>query len=222
MKEGNAEKMNLKEVHRLLGWQKHSTMGKYEDILSLEPLTEFEQGELTQIARDFERYLNADKVSEGLIKALTTFPLLRLAGFYRVPVELKLEEAIACIEVEDEETIITGRFDILAINPNQIPDEQVFWMLIIEAKNSSIELRAGLSQLLVYTYSSLKFQSETWGMLTNGINYQFVHCQSGTYPLYQLFPPLHLFEGDRAVQILQSLKAICQLQKPLTNAILAS
>lgn len=43
-------------------------VGKFTEFFSLEPVTEFEQQVLWQIANDFERYVNAKKLSEGLIK----------------------------------------------------------------------------------------------------------------------------------------------------------
>ncbi|HAA31051.1 MAG TPA: restriction endonuclease subunit R [Cyanobacteria bacterium UBA8553] len=207
----NAEKLTLKDVHRLLGFQKQP-MGEYSTLLSLEPLTTYEHQELLQIAHDFDNYLSAEKVLEGLVKVLTTFPLLRLAGFYRFPVELSLEEGIARIVIEDEDTFITGRFDILAINKTALAGSQPFWILLIESKNSSVDLSAGLPQLLAYAYTSLEYQTSVWGLATNGLNYQFVYLTQGTTPMYQLMPPLHLFETERANQLLQVLKALCKLQ----------
>ena len=45
---------------------------------------------------------------------------MRLARFYRDPIEIRLEEDIADIQIEDEDTIITGRMDILAVNKAKI------------------------------------------------------------------------------------------------------
>lgn len=41
---------------------------------------------------------------------------MRLASFYRFLIKIKLEEDIADILIEDEDTKITGRMDILAVN----------------------------------------------------------------------------------------------------------
>ncbi len=212
----NAEKLTLNEVHRLLGFQKQP-MEAYSNLLSLEPLTAYEHQELVQIANDFDNYLTAEKVSEGLVKVLTTFPLLRLAGFYRFPVELSLEEGIDRIVIEDEDTFITGRFDSLAINKTSTAGGQPFWILLIESKNSLVDLSAGLPQLLTYAYKSLKYQSPVWGLVTNGLNYQFVYLRQGVYPTYQLMPPLHLFEMERATQLLQILKAFRKLQVSISS-----
>lgn len=207
----NAEKLTLRDVHRLLGLQMQLN-GSFTPLLSLEPLTEFEQQELVQIRDDFANYLTAAKVSEGLVKALTTFPLMRLAGFYRFPIEIQLEESIESITIEDEDTIITGRFDILAINQTALEGSKPFWVLVIESKNTSIDLSAGLPQLLTYAFKSLAYQESVWGLVTNGLRYQFVYLRQATPPTYQLMPDLNLLETERAIQLLQVLKAVCNLQ----------
>jgi hypothetical protein len=207
----NAETLTLRDVHRLLGLQMQLN-GSFTPLLSLEPLTEFEQQELVQIRDDFANYLTAAKVSEGLVKALTTFPLMRLAGFYRFPIEIQLEEGIERITIEDEDTIITGRFDILAINQTAPGGSKPFWVLVIESKNSSIDLSAGLPQLLTYAFKSFAYQESVWGLVTNGLRYQFVYLRQATPPTYQLMPDLNLFETERVIQLLQVLKAICKLE----------
>lgn len=207
----NAKKI-LGEVNRLLGFQEHYD-GSFTSLLPLEPLTEFEQQELAQIRNDFRYYLSASKVSEGLIKALTTFPLLRLAGFYRYPIQISLEESIADISIEDEDTIITGRFDILAVNKTAETNASTpLWVLVIESKNSGVEVRQGLPQLLTYAYKSLELQSSVWGLATNGLQYLFAYLKQGNPPTYQLMPELHLMESERSIALLQVLKAICKLQ----------
>ncbi|MEG5059429.1 restriction endonuclease subunit R [Microcoleus sp. A2-C5] len=180
--------------------------------MSLEPLTEFEQLELVQIRNDFREYLSVEKVPEGLVQALATFPLMRLAGFYRSPLKMSLEENIANITIEDEDTTITGRFDILAINKEkQIAADIQFWILVIESKNSMIAPRAGLPQLLTYAYKSLEYQESVWGLATSGEFYQFVNIRRGNPPTYQLMPFLTLMEPESSVVLLQVLKAICKL-----------
>lgn len=208
----NANNLTLAEVHRLLKIEKLPN-GSFSSLLSLEPLTQFEQQELTQISKDFNSYLIEGRVLEGLVKALTTFPLLRLAGFYKSPLKLNLEQDIANIVVEDEDTFITGRLDIVAINKAQKTSTDVqFWVLVIESKNSSIAPSAGLPQLLTYAYQSLESQQSIWGLVTNGELYQFVHIQQGNPPTYQQMPIFSLMDADTSTQLLQVLKAICKLQ----------
>ena len=208
----NAKNLTLNQVSDFLKFQQLFNNDTYPSLLSLEPLTEFEQLELVQIRNDFREYLSFERVSEGLVQALTTFPLMRLAGFYRSPLKMSLEENIANITIEDEDTTITGRFDILAINKEkQIAADIAFWILVIESKNSLIAPRAGLPQLLTYAYKSLEYQESVWGLATSGEFYQFVNIRRGNPPTYQLMPFLTLMEPESSVVLLQVLKAICKL-----------
>ncbi|MFN6560793.1 MAG: restriction endonuclease subunit R [Nostoc sp. ChiSLP01] len=207
----NARNLSLEEVHRLFGFQRQYS-DSFSNYLSLEPLTEAEQQELKQIQNDFDRYLTIGKVSEGQVKFLAVAPLLRLAGFYRYPIEILLEENIADIEVEDEDIKIKGRFDILAISKAKHTNPQTyFWVLLIESKNSQIDISTGLPQLLTYAYKNLDNQKSVWGLTSNGRSYQFVYIEQGNPPIYYLLPELNLMERERSSQLLQILKAICQL-----------
>ena len=208
----NAKNPTLNEVIDLLKLQKLPN-GSFTPLLSLEPLTEFEQQELIQTCEDFDSYLTDGKVSEGQVKLVSVGPLLRLAGFYRSPIKMFLEEGIADIAVEDEGATITGRLDLLAIDKNTLTTTDVpFWILVIETKNSAIDVLAGLPQLLAYAYKSLQHQTSVWGLVTNGARYQFAYIHSGTPPTFQLMPLLNLMDCEPAIQILQVLKAICKLQ----------
>lgn len=207
----NTKELSLGDVHHLLGFQRQYN-SSFTSLLALDRLNELEQQELIQIRNDFDNYLSDSKVSEGIIKALTTFPLLRLAGFYRSPFKISLEENIAPINIVDEDTNITGRLDILAINKNSKINDVPFWVLVIECKNSEIDPLAGLPQLLTYAYKSLAYQPSVWGLTTNGSRYQFVYIQQGNSPTYQLMPFLSLMEPEPAIKILQILKALGKLQ----------
>lgn len=207
-----AKKLTLKQVHQFLKLNKLST-GSFTPLLSLEPITEIEQQELAQIRDDFENYLIDGKVLEGQIKLLVISPLLRLAGFFHSPIKISLEQDIDEIVVEDEDTKITGRFDILAVNKEQPTITDVaFWLLVIEAKNSSINSFEGLPQLLTYAHQSLQQQELVWGLTTNGTDYRFVLIRQGNPATYQQMPLLNLMDSESAIQLLPILKAICQLQ----------
>ena len=212
-----AKKLTLKQVHQFLKLNKLST-GSFTPLLSLEPITEIEQQELAQIRDDFENYLIDGKVLEGQIKLLVISPLLRLAGFFHSPIKISLEQDIDEIVVEDEDTKITGRFDILAVNKEQPTITDVaFWLLVIEAKNSSINSFEGLPQLLTYAHQSLQQQELVWGLTTNGTDYRFVLIRQGNPATYQQMPLLNLMDSESAIQLLQILKAICKLQNSLAQ-----
>lgn len=207
----NARDLTLDEIHAHLGLRR-GFVSAIEDLLSLEPLTEAEQEELDRIREDFDRYLNADKVSEGLVKALVIYPLLRSTGFYRSPITIRLEEAITTIEIPDQDTSIVGRLDILAMSRAESRSAPFFWILVIEAKNSLIDPWAGLPQLLTYAYSSLNQHPSVWALSTNGRSYQFVYLTAGDPVSYQLLPSLDLIHPLRSQPIFQILKGISQGQ----------
>jgi hypothetical protein len=155
---------------------------------------------------DFQAYWQAGKVLESQIQLLVVGPLLRLAGFYRTPINLTLEQAIAEIEIVDDDRTIGGRLDLLAA---QRGGDTPFWILVVESKNSQVEALSGLPQLLTYATEGLKTQEAVWGLTTNGISYYFVQLLAGAVVRYQLLPELNLFDPDRSLQLLQVLKAIC-------------
>ena len=200
-------RLSLNDVHRLLGIQPLYN-GSFTPLLTLEPLTEVEQRELEQIQEEF-RYWSEGKVLEGQVRLVSVAPLLRLAGFNRPPIKLRVEEDIARIYIENEDTYITGRFDVIAVNKstaNPIP----LWILVIESKNTEADVSTGLPQLLAYAFTSLEHQESVWGLVTNGDIYRFVHIRRGEPPTYQFMPILSFLERDRTQTLLQVLKAIIQ------------
>jgi hypothetical protein len=87
-----------------------------------------------QIRDLFRSYYAAEKISEGQIKFLLLAPLMKLAGFYQPSIKISLEENIADISVEDEDTMIKGRMDIFAVNKMQGRIVTTpFWILVIES-----------------------------------------------------------------------------------------
>lgn len=207
----DARNLSLKDVHRLLKIERRLN-NSFTSLLSLEHLKEIEQQDLDEIRNNFYEYYSEDKISEGEVKFLTIAPLMWLAGFYQPTIKITLEEKIAEISVEDEDTIIKGRMDILAVNKTEAKTTTTpFWILVIESKNSSVEALEGLPQLLTYAYKGLEHQESVWGLTTNGLRYQFVYLQQGNPPTYQLLPEVNLIDSERTIQLLQVLKAICNL-----------
>jgi hypothetical protein len=200
-----ANTLSLKDVHQRLGYQRHYA-DRLDELLTLSDLTPAETAELMNIRSEFDRYLVEGAVLEGQVRVLSVHPLLRLSGFNRSPITIRVETAIAPIELPESK--ITGRMDLLAIRMREEgPD---FWVLVVESKESGADAMQGLSQLLTYAYSGLQNQGSVWGLTTNGINYQFVNIQAGQPPQYFLLPELSLLHKDSAVSLLQVLKAICQ------------
>ncbi|MBD1810147.1 restriction endonuclease subunit R [Microcoleus sp. FACHB-SPT15] len=206
----DARNLTLEDVHHFLRYEEYSN-GSITSLLSLEPLTELEQQELSRIRTLFRSYYASRKISEGQVKFLLLAPLMWLAGFYQPNIKIILEENIADISIEDEDTIIKGRMDILAVNRTEAKSTTTpFWILVVESKNSSVEALEGLPQLLTYACKTLENQTSVWGLSTNGLSYWFIHIQQGNPPNYQILPEVNLIDSERSMQLLQVLKAICK------------
>ncbi len=204
----NAKKLSRGEVHRLLDLEPRRN-GAFMPLLSLETLTNHEQAELLRIQQEFLNYWQESKISEGQIRFISVAPLFRLAGFNEPPIRLNIEEDIDRLYVEDEDTYVTGRFDIIAVRREQLAELVTpLWVLVVESKNSEASESAGVAQMLTYAYSSLERQKQVWGLVTNGAMYQFFYIQKGTPSTYLFMPSLDLFTDDRATQLLQVLKAL--------------
>jgi hypothetical protein len=207
----DASSLTMEDVYRLLKFEEHLN-DSITSLLSLEPLTELEHQEVLKIREVFRSYHNAGKVSEGQVRLLPIAQLLWFSGFYQPHIKITLEEGIAQIDIKDEDTIIKGRMDILAVSRLQNRRTITpFWILLIETKNSTIDALEGLPQLLTYAYKNIEEQAAVWGVTTNGMNYQFVYIQQGEHPTYQLLPELSLIRPEQTIQLLQVLKAICKL-----------
>ena len=200
-----AKNLTLNEVHQLMSLQPSLERARFADVLNLPDLTEWEMGEMEQIRIDFQAYWQAGKVLEGQVQLLVLAPLLRLAGYYRSPIQLSLEQAIAEIVLDDDDTRITGRFDLLAARRET---STPLWVLVVESKNSQVDALSGLPQLLTYASRSLMDQESVWGLATNGFSYYFVRLVGDEVRSYQLLPELNLLDGDRALVVLQVLKGI--------------
>jgi hypothetical protein len=203
-----ASELTLADVHRLLHY--HADDGvAFDSLLRLEALTEPEKTELLKIRQDFNRYRLDGQVLEGQVQLLAIAPLLRLSGFFDLPIQMRVEENIERIVIQDGEQQITGRMDLVAFNLTRMNVNQLaFCVLIIESKESQIDALAGLPQLLTYAHPFLAHQPLVWGLTTNGVSYRFVEIRAATPPQYRLMPELNLINVERALPIVQVLKAI--------------
>ncbi len=208
----NARNLSLEDVQRLLGFQEDYN-DSFASLLSLERLTELEQQELLQIRNKFDRLLTTRQVDEGDVSFFVIAPLMHLSGFFRShSILVNSEENIGEFITEDEGIKLTAKFDIIFVNKFiEIKDKTYFLLLVVESKNCSISPTVGLPQLLTYAYESLQNQKSVWGLVSNGQYYQFVYIQQGNPTIYYLMPLLNLMEPKRAVELLQVLKAICQI-----------
>jgi hypothetical protein len=211
-----AKDIKLDEVRELLGFEM-IRQGRFEDFLELAPLALAEQVGLEGISSELFDYIENGRISEGQAQLVAVAPLLRLAGYSRAPmtsgrsktIEYRVEENIGSIYIEDRDTYIRGRFDIVAVNRKiQADEKNLLWILVVESKNMGASEYVGIAQMLTYAYTSLARQESVWGLVTNGANYQFFHIRQGEKPTYRRMPSLNLLDGEPAGRLLQVLKAI--------------
>lgn len=220
-----ARQLKIDEVHTLLGYEPKLD-GKFQDYLQLPKLLEEDYSSLAEIRSNFFRYLNRAKISEGQARELSVSPLLRLAGYHQPPIYLEVEEEIDRIYIEDQDTYIVGRLDIVAVrqDTNICP----LWILVVESKNTEASEIVGLAQMLAYAHTSLERQNNVWGLITNGLNYRFFYLdrlmrkqssrasktsnKATSHTTYQYMPSLNVIDVESVVTLLQVLKAIREWQ----------
>ncbi|MEM8639979.1 MAG: restriction endonuclease subunit R [Cyanobacteria bacterium P01_G01_bin.54] len=203
--------LTLKDVHDRLQL-KFQYEQQFEPFLTLQPLTVVERDRATELRQTWERYYIRGKVSEGQVNLLAVSPLLWSTGYVLEPtLQIGMEEKIAEIAIEAGETLIQGRMD-LVITRLQEQNKVPLCVLIIEAKNSAISPATGLAQLLTYAGSFLAQQDIVLGLVTNGIEYQFVHVEAG---LYRQFRSLTLFSPQDA----ETLFAVAIAIRQATRAV---
>jgi hypothetical protein len=202
-----ARQLRLEEVHSLLGYEPLLD-GKFGEYLQLANLEDRDRNALEEIRANFFRYLNRAKISEGQARELSVSPLLRLAGYHRPPIYLEIEEEIDRIYIEDQNTHIVGRLDIVAVRNESLAGRMPLWILVVESKNAEASEIVGVAQMLSYAYSALERQQTVWGLVTNGLNYRFFYISKGDRLTYQYMPSFNLIDADSAADLLRVLKAM--------------
>ncbi|MBD0335226.1 MAG: type I restriction endonuclease subunit R [Cyanobacteria bacterium Co-bin13] len=167
----------------------------------LPPLSETEQARLT-VMRQRLLYHRADgDLLEGSVMLLVASPLLELAGFYDPPFKLRAEAAVE-ITIDDGEEILRGRIDALILQQN-------FWVLVLEAKKTTLSTRSALPQALAYMMANTQPEGSTFGLLTNGDDVLFVKLTTQPLSQYSLSRVFSLYtvptELEAALQILKQI-----------------
>lgn len=148
------------------------------------------------------RYHRADgDLLEGAVMLLVASPLLEVAGFYDPPFKLKAEATVEIV-VDDGEEILRGRIDALVLQQN-------IWMLVLEAKKTTISTRSALPQALAYMLANTQRSQPTFGIVTNGDDVLFIKLGAGQNPQYGLSRSFSLYTLAAELQsVLQNLKRI--------------
>jgi hypothetical protein len=143
---------------------------------------------------------------EGAVMLLVASPLLELAGFYDAPFKLKAEAAVE-VTVDDGEEVLRGRIDALILQ--QDVSRNSFWVLVLEAKKTTISTRSALPQALAYMLTNTQAELPTFGMMTNGDDVLFVKLTNQLEKRYSLSRAFSLYTLQEEFQaVLQILKRI--------------
>jgi hypothetical protein len=150
------------------------------------------------------QYHRADgDLLEGAVTLLVASPLLELAGLYDPPYKLK-SEATGEMTIDDGEEILRGRIDALVLQDR-------LWVLVLEAKKTTIPLRSALPQLLTYLMASPSPAQPLFGMLTNADEVLFVKLSQQPIAQYDLSRAFSLYTlSSELIHVLQILTRMGQ------------
>ena len=170
---------------------------------NLPDLNDEETRYLDQVQREYFDQTRSGKISEGLIKLIVLSPLLHLAGFYRRPFEVRLEESVQ-VEVTEANQVWRGRIDALVVKDS-------FWILVIEAKNSALGIDTAIPQALGYMLANPQIERFTYGLVTNGSSFAFLKLAQAPEPRYEVSDVMLLLPGRNVLgRVLQVMKRLGQ------------
>ena len=107
-----ASSLSLSEVMERLQFQ-GAFSESFEEFLTLEPLTEPEKVGAADLQRVWQEYRFQHKTAENYVKTAGVPLLLWICGYIAAGLQLLLEEDIEAIEIDDGDTVIRGRMDML-------------------------------------------------------------------------------------------------------------
>ena len=176
------------------------------DLPDLSP----QESDRLQLLRQRLLYHRGDgDLLEGAVILLVVSPLLELAGFYDPPFKIKAEVAVE-LAIDDGEEILRGRIDVLVL-------QQKLWLLIVEAKKSTLSTRSALPQALTYLLTSRESSGEgaepNYGMITNGDDVLFIKLTTKPEKEYSLSRSFSLYT------VPEELQSVLQIMKKLSQSI---
>ncbi len=174
---------------------------------NLPKLTEEEQLFLDKLRTRYVYHRQSGLLLEGTVNLLVISPLLQIAGFFDPPFKIKSPQLVE-LTINDPEEIIRGLIDILVVKNN-------LWILVIEAKKTSIPVLTALPQILAYMMANCQENSPTFGMVTNGDEFIFVKLDRQNNPEYDLSEPFLLLpKRNKFKDVLKILKKLGSISYP--------
>jgi hypothetical protein len=175
-----------------------------EWFADLPELTQEEQTALDQIKARYRYHRANGPLAEGAVNLIVVSRLLELAGFYDPPFKLRAEVSVEITtEVEDE--ILRGRLDFLVVLDQ-------FWVVVIEAKHTDLDIELAIPQTLAYMIATPHPDRAAFGMVTNGSSFVFLKLIQHAPPQYDISEVFSLLpRRNQLYEVLQVLKRVGQL-----------
>jgi len=171
---------------------------------NLPEITDSEKQLLDRVQAGYFNLLNYPPLLEDAIKLAVLSPLLYLAGFYLFPFHIRSEQTIQITE-EDEGVIITGKIDVLVL-------KEQLWVMVIESKQASFSIEAGLAQILAYMLANPNPEQPSFGAIATGGSFVFIKLVKGEIPRYATSRVFELLNpGNDLYSVLSILKRISQI-----------
>ncbi|MFB2837308.1 type I restriction endonuclease, partial [Floridanema evergladense] len=167
---------------------------------------------LAHLQQRFFEHRNRGSLPEGTVDKLIVSPLLDLAGLYDSRFTIRTE-ALMEISLAQPDELLSGRIDTLIL-------QEQFWILVIEAKNTTLSLSVAIPQALIYMMAApqvvdtatFREPRPVFGLVTNGDEFRFIKLLKQSEPnsqfdlsdIFSLLPP----QRSKLQQILQVLKQL--------------
>jgi hypothetical protein len=159
---------------------------------------------LDRIKADFFNLLRYPPTLEKAVQIAILGPMLSEAGFFSPPFHVESEKSVE-ITAENEDTIVRGQIDFLLLR------EEV-WVAVIESKEVSFSVEAGIAQLLSYMLAAPDKHQPCYGMVTTGGNFVFVKLVHSSPPMYAVSDQFDMRKhGNELYQVYAFLKKLGQI-----------
>lgn len=167
-------------------------------------ITDFDKRFLDRMKDDYFNLLEYPPLLEDTVKMAILGPLLHLAGFYSYPFHTKSEYSVKVSSI-DGEMVVEGKMDVLVLKDK-------FWLMVIESKQASFSIEAGLAQILAYMLANENQEKPCFGMITTGGSFVFIKLVKGESPQYALSKIFELRNpGNELYLVLDILKQLEQV-----------
>lgn len=172
---------------------------------NLPSLTDVDRTTLAHLQQRFFEHRDRGSLPEGTVDKLIVSPLLDLAGLYDSRFTIRTEAPVEIL-LADRDELLQGRIDTLIL-------QEQFWILVVEAKNTTLSLAVAIPQALTYMMANPDKDRPVFGLVTNGDEFRFIKLLKSPNPQFDLSDILSLLPPHRSKlhQILQALRHIGSL-----------